>query len=207
MISAQTVLKFFKNYPINILFILSVACSSAERFSKFSLTQIHSFSKELNLPEKDSYVLDSSYFPYLLSLQDSVDSTTVKNHYQPLQAIYFNQKGELVSYHVNCYAGLGVGDKSPLNWNQNNAFETFIPKTVAPIDSIFGFSDLAKYIVRFDQRPLDSDDFSDSEYKIVVFWTMGCLGNEARNLINLVQENARTANAKIIYVNCDNMIR
>ncbi len=201
MILKSTVGLFF------IWISILIACNTELPLGKFSLEQIDKFRQEFKLPAIDTYVLDSSYLPDLLSLQGSVDSETVKNHYQPLQAMYFNQKGDLVSFHVNCYAGLGVKDRQSLNWNQNNAFNKFVPNTVAPLDTLFKFGDLVKYIDRFNGQQIDTIGLSGERNVIVVFWSKAILENDARSLIDLVQNNSKAAKAKIIYVNTDNMLR
>lgn len=187
--------------------LVLMACKPKSHHGKFSPEQIEKFRNEFKLPATDSYVLDSSYLPYLLSLEGSVDSGIIKNHYQPLQAMYFNQNGDLVSFHVNCYAGLGVKDRQPLNWNQNNAFNKFVPNTVAPLDTLFKFGDLVKYINGFDGQKIDTIGLLGERNVIVVFWSKSILENDARSLIELVQNNSKAAKAKIIYVNTDNMLR
>lgn len=75
---------------------------------EISEKKIINYSKRLAIPKDAIYQLDTSYFSFLASLKmklnDSMITDTLKkkelkklvqNHYQPLQALYFNKKKKL----------------------------------------------------------------------------------------------------------------
>jgi len=140
-----------------------------------------------------------------LTLLSSLDSTNfkgqIKNHYQPLQVLYYNKTGELKSFQINCYAG-GFPN---LDWNRDSLFTTFPPREQAPIDSIISIDLQLKYI-----HPLSQTiDFSNEnyEYIVIVYWNR-LMGRQSKRLIHFVQENRKLAKdykVKIIYVNTDNI--
>ncbi len=156
--------------------------------------------KKYNVPKQESYELDTSYYSFLFSLDTTKYNSQVKNHYQPLQALYYNKNGMLKSFHINCYAG-GFPN---LKWNRNKIFSTFLPKQQAPIDSIVSLNTQLKYF----QKLSYTEDFSiDSfDYIIIVHWSR-FMGRQSKRLIKIVQKNAKLATekkVKIIYVNNDN---
>ena len=63
------------------------------------------YARKYHIPENSSYNLDTSYFTWLFSPDTAKRRTQVKNHYQPLQALYYDKNGRLQSFQVNCYAG------------------------------------------------------------------------------------------------------
>ena len=119
-----------------------------------------------------------------------------------MQALYFNRAGKLLSFHVNCYAG----PDPPLNWNKNKVFEQFVPATIAPIDSVFGFSELLSFIRTIEYKSVDIDSFSSFYYLVVVFWTSLMHSQDSRNLVKTVQQNLlKSRNSRVLYVNVNDM--
>jgi hypothetical protein len=148
------------------------------------------------IPAKDVYLLDSSFLGYLKTFESDERHT---NHYQPLQALYFNGEGQLVSYQVNCYAG-GFPN---LKWNRNDNFSVFPPKQQAPLDSMVNLETQ----MRFLQKLVQTETFlaKDYNYVVVVFWSR-VMGRQSKRLIKFVQKNALLAKeqkVKIIYANVD----
>lgn len=80
--------------------------------------------KKYNIPTADSYELDRAYFSYLCSLDTAKYKSQIKNHYQPLQALYYDNLGYLKSFQVNCYAS-GFPN---LKWDRNEIMTTFPPR-------------------------------------------------------------------------------
>ena len=159
------------------------------------------YSKKYNIPSADSYKLDTSYITFLASLDTTQYKEERKNHYQPLQALYFNQAGQLQSFQINCYAG-GFPN---LNWDRNEIFSTFPPQQQAPVDSILPLGTLLHYLQPLSQ----SKEFTaeDLDYVVIVFWSR-FMGRQSKRLIRFVQENANLGtdlSTKIIYVNNDNL--
>ena len=162
---------------------------------------IISYSKKYNIPTGDSYELDTTYFSYLFSLDITKNTHQTKNHYQPLQALYYDKSGHLKSFHVNCYAG-GFPN---LKWNRNEIMTTFPPKQQAPIDSIVSLETQLKYLKALSQNSKLSIDSYD--YIVIVYWNR-FMGRQSKRLIHFVQENSKLEKeikVKIIYANTDNI--
>ena len=159
------------------------------------------YSEKYHIPLSDNYKLDTAYLTFLSSLDSINFKEQIKNHYQPLQVLYYNKTGQLKSFQINCYAG-GFPN---LDWNRDSLFTTFPPREQAPIDSIISIDLQLKYI-----HPLSQTiDFSNEnyEYIVIVYWNR-LMGRQSKRLIHFVQENSKLAKdykVKIIYVNTDNI--
>lgn len=162
---------------------------------------IAKYAKKYDIPAKDSYKTDSSYYSYIFSFDTTLYKQEIKNHYQPLQALYFDNQGELESFQINCYCG-GFPN---LDWERDSIFTEFPPKEQAPTDSLIS---LEKMLTLLEPFP-DSDEINIDgyDYVVLVLWSRW-MGRQSRRLIELVQENAKLApnkNIKILYANNDNM--
>ncbi len=157
--------------------------------------------KKYHIPKEDSYQLDTSaYNIYLHSLDTSKFKAQIKNHYQPLQALYYDRTGTLKSFQINCYAG-GFPN---LHWNRNQIFDTFLPKQQAPVDSILPLHEHLRFLVPLSATTEKNP--SDTEYFAIIYWNR-FMGRQTKRLIRCVQKNANLARdkqLKIIYVNNDN---
>ncbi|WP_343632549.1 hypothetical protein [Fluviicola sp.] len=157
--------------------------------------------RKYHIPVEDSYVLHSAYSAYLFSLDTSKFKLQIKNHYQPLQAVYYNSNGIPESFQINCYAG-GFPN---LKWNRNDIFETFPPKQQAPVDSLLTLSKHLEFL-----RPLSGTAEKNpgkTDYFAIVHWNR-FMGRQTKRLIRCVQKNARRTTGqqlKIIYANNDNL--
>ena len=159
------------------------------------------YAKKYNIPAVDSYELDTAYFSHLISLDSTKYKTQIKNHYQPLQALYYDKSGRLTSFQVNCYAG-GFPN---LKWDRNEILTTFPPKQQAPIDSIVSLETQMKYLIPLSQTSKLSNDSYD--YIVIVYWNR-FMGRQSKRLIKFVQENSKlekVKKVKIIHVNTDNI--
>ena len=163
-------------------------------------TIVH-YAKKYNIPLTDNYEIDTSYFSFLFSLDTTIFKSQIKNHYQPLQALYFDKSGQLTSFQVNCYTG-GFPN---LKWNRNEIMGTFPPQQQAPLDSIVQLETQMKFL-----KPLSKTAkiYTDSyDYIVIVYWNR-FMGRQSKRLIRFVQENYKLAKdykVKIIYVNTDNI--
>jgi hypothetical protein len=195
---------------ISIIYIISMSsCSSIitglygmKNYKVVDEKTIIRYSKKYNIPLEDSYELDINYISYLKSLDTSIYKEQIKNHYQPLQALYYDNKGELKSFQINCYTG-GFPN---LNWERDSIMTTFPPKKQAPIDSIVSLETQIKYLRQLSNtKKLSTDNY---DYTIVVYWNR-FMGRQSKRLIRLVQQNAEMSNKKIkiIYVNSDNIFK
>jgi hypothetical protein len=162
---------------------------------------ILSYSKKYNIPVTDSYELGTSYYSYLLSLDTTRYKEQIKNHYQPLQALYYDKKGDLQSFQVNCFTG-GFPN---LAWDRNEIMTTFPPKPQAPLDSIVPLETQLKYLKPLTQTVKLLPDNSD--YIVIVFWNK-FMGRQSKRLIKVIQDNSKLAaekNIRIVYANTDNL--
>lgn len=137
--------------------------------------------------------------------RDTAEQNTFRpllnNHLQPLQALYFDRNGQIVSYHVNCYA-----DGFPnLRWNQKHAFDVFPPVTVAPPDTLVRLGSLLHHI----KSPCGDSIKSHTEtadYTVVVMWPV-FMGRQSKRLIRIVKKNLQLADSlqvNVLFVNNDN---
>ena len=131
----------------------------------------------------------------------------IKNHYQPIQASYYDRSGYLISFHVNCFAGRVEGVEDFI-WNQKNAFASFVPGTVAPLDSILSLNKHLSFIKTFASKSIDTTGYSAFDYTVIIHWSKKLYPMGATKLIKIVNDNAVLANDQainIIYVNNDDL--
>ena len=158
------------------------------------------YAGKYNIPPADSYLMDTSFVSWLLAQDTSLFKWEIHNHYQPLQALYYNQEGELVSFQVNCYAG-GFPN---LQWERDSIFTAFPPLEQTKVDSLLPLEKLLTFI-----RPVGNSkpvDVKGLDYVVVVQWNR-FMGRQSKRLIRIVLQNsllAKEVNFKIIYVNTDN---
>jgi hypothetical protein len=159
------------------------------------------YSVKFNIPLTGSYVLDNKYKDFLSKFDTAKFKEQIKNHFQPLQVLYYDNKGELKTFLINCYAG-GFPN---LKWNRNGTMKKFPPKKQAPTDNIMPLDSLLNFL-----KPLKTTkniiDFEPA-FTVVVFWNV-FMNRQSKRLIRLVQKNInREADVKVrtIYVNNDNL--
>lgn len=179
---------------------------------EISQKKIIKYSKRLGISKDAIYELDTSYFSLLSSLKliannsllpdtlKKIERKHVQNHYQPLQALYFNKSGKLESFQINCYAG-GFPN---LKWDRDSILTTFPPKIQAPLDTLLSES----LIISFLKPIFISTEFKigDYDYNVYVFYSK-FTGRQNKRFINFIQENSKLSNEKnirIIYINMDN---
>jgi hypothetical protein len=192
---------------IAILFFMLQSCSplllktyGLKTIKPLTSEEIIRQGKKYKIPVSEAYELDSTYYTFIKSLDTNRFNQVIKDHFQPLQAIYYDKTGQMCSFHINCYCG-GFPN---LKWNRNGNFDVFLPKQQAPIDSIFTLEKQLSFI-----QPLAHQDaliITPFDYVVVVHWNR-YMGRQSKRLIEIVQNNARMTNrerVKIIYVNSDN---
>jgi hypothetical protein len=86
---------------------------------------------------------------------------------QPIQILYFDSTGRLISFHANCYA---KGNLSGLDWNYDGRFEQFVPKSAIKLDSVYFSLNLIKDCLKTEIN----GNFKNSKlkYTVVIFWTL-----------------------------------
>lgn len=159
--------------------------------------QVERFANKMGLPLEDVYEIDTSYY-YEIMQWDSLVSNT---HFQPLQAMYYDENGLLKEHHVNCYA---KGNGITLDWTYPADFTVFPPKHNRPADTIQSFDILKKHIRQFSfSSSLKTDDY---DYVVVVIWNR-MMFKQSKQLVETVQNNLKIGQeknkVKIIYVNTD----
>ena len=134
-------------------------------------------------------------------MEQNLYRDAVNNHVQPLQALYFDRSGRLVSYHVNCYAG-GFPN---LKWNHDDAFSSFPPASVSPLDTLVSLQDLLPH-VKTPAGETPTCQSSPVDYTVVVMWPV-FMGRQSKRLIKTVKKNLETApdmlRAELLLVNND----
>jgi len=190
---------------VTLLFLLN-ACGKMMGLKKLKPlpeTAISKTAVTLGVPAADSYVLDSSSLPILKGIYAS-NPGSLKDHLQPLQAIYYSAKNSFQypdSWQINCYAG-GFPN---LKWNREGRMEQFPPAQQAPLDSLLSLKKRMEFL-----RPVTGVVPFNSisyDYIVLVYWNR-FMGRQSKNLIKAVQQNATLAadkRIKIIYVNNDNL--
>lgn len=196
----KNILFIFLSFNCFLLFISCKFIFGIKKIKSIDEKSILYYSKKYNIPPADSYELDTTFYTFLKSLDQVIFKMEVKNHYQPLQALYFDKSGKLISYQINCYAG-GIPN---LNWNLNGTMETFPPKQQAPLDTIVPLYTQLKFLkpMSFTEK-ISSVDF---DYFVVIFWSK-FMGRQSKHFISCVQQNQKIASnikVKILYVNTDN---
>jgi hypothetical protein len=172
-----------------------------KKIKRVNKNTIVRYAKKYNVSSTNSYELDTSYFLFLTSLDTIKYKLQIKNHYQPLQALYYDNTGYLKSFQVNCYAG-GFPN---LKWDINGIMSAFPPKQQAPIDSIIPLETQLKYLNPISPSFKLSIDSYD--YIVIVYWNR-FMGRQSKRLIHIVQENCKLEKekkVKIIYANNDNI--
>lgn len=155
---------------------------------------------KLDIPESDLYELDKSYLKFIYSKND-LDDDDIKYRTQPLQVMYYDKTGKLLSHHVNC---LATGFPK-LNWNVDNNFEYFVPESQAPLNQSLPSKQLIKYF-----KPLNHNNdlnIQDYHYLVIIFYN-DFMRKQSKHLIKSVKDNLKlnetNESVKVIYVNNDN---
>jgi hypothetical protein len=160
--------------------------------------EFYRFGEKWNMSIYFQQTLLPSYIDEIEKI-DSINPKLAKDLLQPIQAMYFDASGKLISYHINCYAG-GYPN---LNWNRNGKFDVFPAKTQAPCDSLMTLSWLLAHL-----KPVEYPcvKMKDLDYTVVVFWSRWT-GRQSRHLVEYVQKNLKLASKEtriqIMYVNTD----
>jgi hypothetical protein len=163
--------------------------------------EIYHHAKKYNLPAENCFQTDSSFLNFIFSLDTAKYAVQIQNHFQSLKVLYYNNVGFMQAFHVNCYTG-GFPN---LNWNKNGAFDVFLPKQQADLDSILPLSKHLSYI-----RPLSKAkafSVSDYDYVVFVFWSRH-MGRQSRRFIKIINRNVNLASdqkVKVLYINNDNI--
>jgi hypothetical protein len=192
-----------------ILSFLSVALVSCRtiigirKVKQVSEDDVIKLGARLAIPIEDTYILDTSYRTYIKTAGGQ-DVRKIKDHLQPLQAIYFSQGNQWlhpVSWYINCYAK-GFPE---LDWNYNGSMNQFPPLSIAPLDSVFSVKKYMSFL-----RPVKGVvpfNTLNYDYIVIVHWNR-FMERQSKGLIEAVKRNAALADSvkiKLLYVNNDNL--
>ncbi len=193
---------------VTISFFLFSSCTSTmlkiygmKEIKEVDEKMIMESAKEYNIPLEDNFELDTSYYSFLHSFDSSLFKEQVKNHYQPLQALYFDKSRQLISFQINCYAG-GTPN---LAWDRDSILNVFPPSQQAPLDNLLTLDTQMKYL-----RPLSKTadlTIGNYDYLVIIYWNR-FMDRQSKRLINFIQQNSKLstdAKVKIIYANNDNL--
>ena len=176
---------------------LILGMKKSKQYSPKEIAKLAS-KRKLNAPV---YYVDSTY-RQSVSKRKSKDLHIIKNHLQPMQAIYYNKQGYPISYFINCYANPSLFN---LKWNEGGLFNTFPPKTLAPLDSLFLKTDLEKELKSVDGQNVSINQNKD--YTVFVFWNRN-FNRYSKSLIKYIKQSERLSNGtlQVVYVNDDNYL-
>ena len=155
--------------------------------------------EEYSIPQSDGYEMDSSYFAVLKDFDTTRFKRDQKNLLQPLQVLYFDASGTLISYHVNC----SVGGFPNLKWNRLGDFNQFPPAKSVELDTMKHVSNHLLHINPLNNAPFP--DLRTYDIAVLVYWNR-FMGRQSKRLVRVVQENVSLAKDKkvmVIYVNTD----
>lgn len=195
-----------------LFFIICFSCASCtglflkvmgmKKLRPINDEQILKYGKKYSIEGDLAYKLDTAkYMTFLRSIDTTKFALEMKNHAQPLQALYFDRSGQLISWQINCYAG-GFPN---LAWERDSIFATFPPKQQAPIDTFLNLEKLYRCVIPIDD--ITKSDLYYTDYTIVVFWSRW-MGRQSERLIALVEDSINISpeeSVRLIYVNNDNL--
>ncbi|PBQ32226.1 hypothetical protein CNR22_10730 [Sphingobacteriaceae bacterium] len=166
--------------------------------------EIVELSLKRKIPAADNFELDTMYLMFLNKVDTfKYKSSERKNHYQPLQALYYNKAGGLDAFIINCYSR-GFPN---LKWNRRGILDTFVPKKQAPPDSILPMFEHLKYLKALPGAQRFT--FGQDDYTVIVYWSY-FMGRQSKRLNKAIEKNVKLAKGKkvrILYVNTDNFFK
>ena len=145
------------------------------------------------------YELNQQFLYQLYDWQERGQKTLAKHRHQPLQLIYFNPNGKMVSQHMNCYAQ-GFPN---LRWQRDGRMNTFPPISATAPDSAFDLSMQLQLIRPLHTVPIP---MKASNYTIAIYWN-SFMGRQSRRLVRMATKNLKKAGNKpyqLLFINTDN---
>jgi hypothetical protein len=181
-------------------FCLSCNGLTGIRKSKqLSINEIKTLATKNGIQE-NLYFVDSRFAKsFLQMVPKNADKHSIKNHLQPIQAMYFDKDGHLISYFINCYASPTVFN---LKWNDKKYFDTFPPLTKAPIDSLITLNQLTTLL-----KPVKRNDIiKPNEFAVIVFWNH-MFYRYSKSLLKQIRRNVQNrTSVNLLFVNNDNYL-
>lgn len=203
--------KINKLFLVSLLGMITLTSSSCEFYMKTWLgiknpkimdEKLHTqYLKKLKAPADQAYLIDTNYI-HFLEVNDTLHfREQKKNHYQPIQAIYYGHNQFQEAWFINCYAP----GFPHLNWNIENKFAEFPPQTAAPLDSLVSFDRLITHAQSF-KNPIKHTIGKNEPYTVVFIWNR-FMKKESKRLHKILLKNLKMCQEpyRIIYINNDNI--
>ncbi len=195
-------MKKLLGFSFGVILILTTSCSLL--LSKmYGINEIDSFDADKHsvfvskIKERiycQAIVSDTNQYKKVINL--GTDLKQKNNFGQPVQIIYF-EKNKMKSFHINC---LAKGKLSNIDWNTENRFSFFLPKSAINIETIS--VNLADY--RKIYKEINNN--STKDYTVIVFWTF-LLEKVSRSAIETVignlEEFGKNNDVNLYLINTD----
>lgn len=107
----------------------------------------------------------------------NTDTTFRSYNKQPIQILYFDDD-DLTSFHANCFAKGSISGN--LDWNYNDQFSTFYPKSAIPVDDKKTTLSSIKHLYKIEEKT--------TKKTVVFFWT-NMLKKQSISAFDLVINN------------------
>lgn len=194
--------RYIPKLALTLLIIVGLHSCRPILYKMFGVELMKSFDQEkydkaiyiFNSYYKDNHILsyigkDSDFKEYSL-----LDTTITNSLLQPIQILYF-EEDTLKSFHANCFAKSSITGN--LNWNYDNKFDYFIPKSAISVENInISLSDI-KRIYKINN--------STPRITVVFVWT-NFLGRSSITAFKQIVDNIKLFsgdNVNIITINTD----
>lgn len=166
----------------------------------YDLEEITAYSSKFGIPERDSYLLDTTYM--LDILQFCKNDTLLRNNLmQPLQIRFYQRTDTLLSLQLNCTAG-GFPN---LKWNKHGQLDTIPPNFTVNVDTCLLFCKDVKYLIPTSNDCHSFDYYNNADYNIILFWSV-FMNRQSKILIREIQDYQKRFPDKkmnVLYVNTD----
>lgn len=170
-----------------------------------TLARLREDAQRYQVPPDRVFVLDTSYLRFVRQqARQPGGYNAAKNHSQMLQLLYFDQVGQLQSFHINCYADPKLPSPN-LRWNPDGQLNTFPPRTQVRPDSLLSFPQLLTFLRTPEGQPVEAARFRGSR-PVVVFWSH-TMGRQTHILLRELRQNLTHIPpgepVQVLYVNND----
>lgn len=157
------------------------------------------YAEKWGISEDQLYFLDrKGYHKHIW--KEGTNKELTHDLYQWHQMMIFDSKGELKSYQLNCRAPI---KSKNWDWKTTGILESYPPQidhSTMDFNKNVRLSDLSPYFIDQENHALSTEDLSNYEAVIVVYWTI-YHGRQSENLIKAAKiYNSRFPEGKIKYV-------
>ena len=183
-------------YLLFVLIFFTLGCSAIVGINSPKRADLSNIKKlESDYQVQNSFICEKPYFDQIKTLKDS---SLKQRHAQPLQALYYNNKGQNVVTIVNCNVPGGIN----LNWNFDNILSVFPPNFTEYKDSV-----TLPFILNACNIDPKSIAYQDYDYTVLLFWNQ-YMGRQTKHFLKEFEDNISKRKAsKVlkIYINNDNL--